>query len=177
MFRMTKGEHGFTLVELMVTVNIVGILSAIAVTTSLTQVEKAREKITKENLRVFRQAINMYNLDTGKYPPKIVDGLYYDKSPKGKGKGERGGGTTIFSEGYKYIKKIPYNQVPGEDDVHPFNWVTQFETATVPYYNVAFSQNWDGWFYYYKNENGEENGILVVPRSGNDLGGKPYSEW
>ena len=177
MFKSLKGERGFTLVELMVSVNIVGILSAIAMSASLTYLGRAREKITKENLRAFRQAIYMYNLDTGHYPSKIVDGLYYDKSPKGKGKGERGGGTTIFSEGYKYLKKIPYNQIPGEDDVHPSNWVTQFETATIDYYNVAFSRKWDGWFYYYKSENGEETGILVVPRSGNDLEGNPYSDW
>ncbi|OIN98533.1 hypothetical protein AUJ66_00825 [Candidatus Desantisbacteria bacterium CG1_02_38_46] len=154
----------------MITVNIVGILSAIAMHSSLTYLGRAREKLTKENLRAFRQAINMYNLDTGHYPSKIVDGVYCTV-------GERGGGTTIFSEGYKYLKKIPHNQMPGEDDVYFSNWVTQFETATTAYYNAAFSQKWDGWFYYYKNEDGEEIGLLVVPRSGNDLEGNPYSGW
>ena len=170
MFKITKGEHGFTLVELMITINIVGILSVIAMTSSLTYLQRAREKITKENLRAFRQAIYMYNLDTGLYPSKLVVGDYYSI-------GNRGGGNEIFSEGYKYLKKIPHNQIPGEDDNYSSNWVTQFETATTAYYNAAFSANWDGWFYYYKNENGEETGLLVVPRSGNDLDGTPYSDW
>jgi len=177
MFKPIKGEHGFTLVELMITVNILGVLSAIAIQSSLTYLDRAREKIAKENLRAFRQAINLYNLDTGNYPSKLVIGDYYKDSPKKKkAQGGRGGGNEIFPDGYKYLKKVPYNQMPGEDDDHPLNWVTQFDDADTSEYQSAFSANWDGWFYYYKI-NGVETGALVVPRSGNDVEGIPYSEW
>jgi len=171
MNRRLNSQSGFTLIELMVVVNILGILSVIAMHAGLTYMERARERITKESLRVLRQAITMYNLDTGHYPPHLVIGDYADQSPDG-----RGGGNTLHPDGYKYIKRLPSNQMPGEDDNYPANWVTEFEDATDTQYLLAFSQRWDGWFYFYKI-NGEEAGIVVVPRSGTDLEGNSYSEW
>lgn len=171
MSRKFGTEGGFTLIELMVTVNIVGILSVIAMHYGISYLDRAREKITKENLRAIRHMIELYNLDTGQYPAKLVKGPYYNDKA-----GDRGGGTEIFSEGYKYLKRIPNNQMPGADDNYPPCWVTQFFDADSATYEAAFAQQWDGWFYYYQI-NGEVVGKLVVPRSGCDIEGNPYSEW
>ncbi|AQT67065.1 Pilin [Anaerohalosphaera lusitana] len=64
-----KTDKGFTLIELMIVVSILGIVSAIAFPTFKDHVAQAKEAAAKDNLRVLREAINRYAIQHKDVPP------------------------------------------------------------------------------------------------------------
>jgi type IV pilus assembly protein PilA len=71
---MKKNQKGFTLIELMIVVAIIGILAAIALPKFADMLEKSRDGATKGNLDSMKSAINMYTADqAGAYPVIITD--------------------------------------------------------------------------------------------------------
>ncbi|NLT54112.1 MAG: prepilin-type N-terminal cleavage/methylation domain-containing protein [Actinomycetales bacterium] len=60
-----RDDLGFTLVELLVTVVIIGILSVIAIPTFLSQREKANERVAMQDLRNTAVAIEGWSSTTG----------------------------------------------------------------------------------------------------------------
>lgn len=63
--RRTKG---FTLVEIMAVVLILALLMGIAAKNFIGMTDKARVTTTKATLKQLHQAVNMFKLDTGRYP-------------------------------------------------------------------------------------------------------------
>jgi general secretion pathway protein G len=59
---------GFTLVELMAVIVIIGLLAAIAAKNFLGQTDKARVVTTKAALSNLHEAVDMFKMDTGRYP-------------------------------------------------------------------------------------------------------------
>ena len=68
-----KREEGFTLVELMIVMLIIGILAAIAIPKFTAAVKSAREAALKEDLHVMRTAIQSYTMDKDKAPQSLDD--------------------------------------------------------------------------------------------------------
>jgi len=66
--------RGFTLIELMVVVAIIGILAVIALPAMRTAPLKAREAVLKADLYQIRSCIDQYLGDKGQYPESL-DGL------------------------------------------------------------------------------------------------------
>lgn len=64
-----KEKMGVTLLELLVVVLIIGILSTIAVTVYVGQVERARVAACYHTIRSLELAVTRYELDVGQYPP------------------------------------------------------------------------------------------------------------
>ena len=68
-----ENVSGFTLVELMIVMLIIGVLMAIAVPNYLSSLKGAKEAVLKEDLHVLRQAIDAYTVDKEKAPQSLDD--------------------------------------------------------------------------------------------------------
>ncbi len=68
-----KNQAGFTLVELMIVMAIIGVLLAVAIPSYVGAVRQAREAVLKEDLHVMRSAIDSYTADKQKAPQSLDD--------------------------------------------------------------------------------------------------------
>lgn len=68
MKKTIKNQHGFTLIEIMVVVVILGILAAIVVPRLLNEPEKARRISAATQIRSIEEALGMFKLENGFYP-------------------------------------------------------------------------------------------------------------
>jgi general secretion pathway protein G len=92
-------ESGFTLLELLVVMTIIGILAAIAVPALRDSPRRAKEATLRGDLFTFRSVIDQYKGDKGNYPPDLE---------------------TLIKDGY--IRKIPIDPFTKKSD-----WVLAFE--------------------------------------------------
>lgn len=63
-----KNASGFTLIEVMVVVVILGILAALIVPKIMSRPEQARMVKVKQDLLAIQSALDLYKLDNGRYP-------------------------------------------------------------------------------------------------------------
>ena len=68
-----SGESGFTLVELMIVMTIIGILASIAIPSYIWPVQKTKEAVLREDLHTLRTAIDSYTVDKEKAPQSLDD--------------------------------------------------------------------------------------------------------
>jgi general secretion pathway protein G len=103
--RKAGAEHGFTLLELLVVMTIVGILAAVAVMVLRDSPQRAREAALRENLFTMRSSIDSYHGDKGNYPPDLQ---------------------TLVSDGY--MRKVPVDPMTKSAET----WVLTFEEVSEP---------------------------------------------
>ena len=65
------GPDGFTLIELMIVVAIIGILATLAVPSYQSSVVKAKEAALRQDLSTLRDVLDQHKADQGKYPPSL----------------------------------------------------------------------------------------------------------
>jgi general secretion pathway protein G len=68
-----KEANGFTMIELMIVVSIVGILATLAVPSYQGTLLRAREAALRQDLFTMRDVLDQHRADQGKYPPSLQD--------------------------------------------------------------------------------------------------------
>lgn len=68
MSRIHKGQGGFTLIEILVVVVILGILASIIIPKIMTRPEEAKRIKAKMDIKAIETALNLYRLDNDVYP-------------------------------------------------------------------------------------------------------------
>ncbi|KMV29435.1 type II secretion system major pseudopilin GspG [Photobacterium swingsii] len=112
---MQRKQRGFTLLEVMVVIVILGVLASLVVPNLLGNKEKADQQKVVTDISALEQALDMYKLDNSVYPTtdQGLDALVSKPSSSPEPRNYRNGG---------YIKRLPndpwgneYNYVmPGE---------------------------------------------------------------
>jgi general secretion pathway protein G len=88
-----RKQRGFTLIELIVVVTIIGILAGVAISNVRYAQQKARESALKHDLFEMRKAIDDYYADKQKYPESLQ---------------------ALASD--KYLRKLPKDPITGNAD-------------------------------------------------------------
>jgi general secretion pathway protein G len=98
--RLFRSQAGFTLIEIMVVVVILGILASIVVPRLIGREEQAKRTSSAVQIKNFEEALSLFKLDNGFYPD-TEQGLQALVSPPTNGREARN-----WREG-GYLKKVP----------------------------------------------------------------------
>jgi general secretion pathway protein G len=109
-----KFSGGFTLIEMMVVVLIIGLLAGIVGVNVLRYLGEAQVKAAKAQIKVFEQAVELYRMDNGRYPTtdQGLEALL--------------GGTGTDARGYLKTNRIPKDPWGSE-----YYYVSDGETYTI----------------------------------------------
>ncbi|KML46764.1 general secretion pathway protein GspG [Burkholderia cepacia] len=67
----TRRSRGFTLIEIVVVMAIIGLLLTLAVPRYMHSIERGKEQVRQQNIAVMRNAIDQYYGDNGQYPDTL----------------------------------------------------------------------------------------------------------
>ena len=112
-----KNEAGFTLMELMIVMMIIGVLTTLAIPSFVGAIRNARAAVLKEDLRVMRSAIDSYTMDKQKAPQSLEDLVqegYLKVIPEDPMTKSRDTWNTDVSDSLHTLDQTD----PGIDDVH-----------------------------------------------------------
>jgi len=66
-----RRTRGFTLIEIVVVMAIIGLLLTLAVPRYMHSIERGKEQVRQQNIAVMRNAIDQYYGDNGQYPETL----------------------------------------------------------------------------------------------------------
>jgi general secretion pathway protein G len=75
-----RNKLGFTLVELLVVIVVLAVLAAIVLPKFMNSSARSKESALKSDLKLMRNAISLFQADTGKYPFGLADLAETDKT-------------------------------------------------------------------------------------------------
>ena len=117
MIRIRKQDAGFTLIELIIVMTIIGILMLLAVPRFSGAIKMAKEAVLKEDLHVMREAIDSYTMDKQKAPQSLEDLVtdgYLKRVPEDPFTYSKDSWTTETGDALHSLDQTE----PGIDDVH-----------------------------------------------------------
>jgi general secretion pathway protein G len=131
-------KKGFSLVELMIVVAVLGIMAAIVVPQFQSNSTRAKEAVAKDSLRILRSAIELYTAHHSGIPPG-----YTNDDPQTAPTGTNFNNQLIVNG--RYMMKMPENpfnnrkdiRMLGNSETFPLNatgnygWVYQAATKTI----------------------------------------------
>jgi general secretion pathway protein G len=115
---LRNGEAGFTLVEILVVITIIGLIMAIVGPRVLNYLSESKVKAARIQIESFGSALDLYYLDVGRYPTSS-DGLAALVQQPGNGEGWNGpylkGGVVPNDPwGHAYVYRSPVEHAPYE---------------------------------------------------------------
>ncbi|MFH0937295.1 MAG: prepilin-type N-terminal cleavage/methylation domain-containing protein [Candidatus Daviesbacteria bacterium] len=126
-YLLPKTIKGFTLVELLVVISILGVLAVIGMSTYSAFQKRARDTQRQSNLKVIQSALEQYHADQGYYPATAIVG------------------TTLRSplNTKTYLNRIPADPLDSNSGYsHQYNYVASplgcTNTGTSPVYCVSY---------------------------------------
>ena len=111
--KLNNKKRGFTLVELLIVIVILAVLAAIAIPRFMDSGTRSKEASLKGDLKLLRNAIELFHNDTGAWPSATSD-LTVTTAPSA-GKDNAGAAKTILAADYKgpYMQAVPTDPVSG----------------------------------------------------------------
>ena len=125
---LKTNQKGFTLIEMLIVISLIGILASIATPNFQRYIIRAKEASLRRTLFVLRDVIDQYYGDHGRYPDSLEDlaeGKYIRSVPKDpftnststwviippEGSAEEGGVYDVHSGSYLVsLQGVPYNE-------------------------------------------------------------------
>ena len=115
--RRRRGEAGFTLVEILVVITIIGLIMALVGPRVLNYLSESKAKAAKIQIESFSSALDLYYLDLGRYPTSN-EGLaaltQSNNAPGWNGPYLRGGVVPNDPWGHSYLYRSPGQRAPYE---------------------------------------------------------------
>lgn len=115
--------RGFTLIEILVVVLIIGLLTTVLATNLIGRAEEAKVKLARTQIKNLGDQIELYRLDNGRYPSEGqgLEALVREPSSEPRPRNYPPGGYVKtealidpWGTGYQY-------RVPGEHNTHSFD--------------------------------------------------------
>jgi len=106
-----RNERGFTLVEILVVITIIGLIMALVGPRVLNYLSESKVKAAKIQIQSFSSALDLFYLDTGRYPSR-AEGLGALVQPAGgtaswNGPYLKGGNVPLDPWGKAYVYRSP----------------------------------------------------------------------
>ena len=118
-----RTTQGFTLIEILIVVGIIGLLASVLVTNLIGRAGQAKVDLASTQIRQLEQALEMYKLDNGRYPTEEQGLAALVREPSGEpaprrynpgGYVKRDSITDPWGMRYEYKK-------PGTHNAHSFD--------------------------------------------------------
>ncbi|MHA6192873.1 type II secretion system major pseudopilin GspG [Pseudomonas wadenswilerensis] len=120
--RQGKRQAGFTLIEIMVVVVILGILAAMVVPKVLDRPDQARATAARQDIAGLMQALKLYRLDQGRYPNQNQGLKALVEKPANAGQGS----------GRGYLERLP-NDPWG----HPYQYLNPGANGEIDVFSLG----------------------------------------
>ena len=115
--RRRRAQAGFTLVEILVVITIIGLIMALVGPRVLNYLSESKAKAAKIQIESFASALDLYYLDLGRYP-NSNEGLaaltQSNNAPGWNGPYLRGGVVPNDPWGHGYVYRAPGQRAPYE---------------------------------------------------------------
>ena len=105
-----RKRRGFTLVELLVVIVVLAVLAAIVLPKFMNSSQRSKESALRSDLKLVRNAISMFQADTGKYPNALAD-----LAETAVGSVKVAGGAVVTAADWHgpYLEAVPEDPIAG----------------------------------------------------------------